>query len=69
MYDRLMSNRRGYTDAFWKRRDEFVSNASQEMNLSNGKIRCPCPKCKNLKFFHFEEVKVYLYKKGFIPKY
>ena len=69
IYNRLMSNRRGYNDAFLKGVDEFVSYTCQETNLSNGKIRYPCSKCKNLKFFHFEEVKVHLYKKGFIPEY
>jgi len=43
-----------------------VSYACQEINLSSGKISF---KCKNLKFFHFEEVKVHLYKKRFIPGY
>jgi len=69
MYNRLMSNRRGYNEVFLEGVDEFVSYACQERNLSNGKIRCPCSKYKNLKFFHFEEVKVHLYKKGFIPAY
>jgi len=46
-----------------------VSYACQETNLSNGKIRCPCSKCKNLKLFPFEEVKIHFYKKGFIPEY
>jgi len=64
-----MSNRRGYNEAFLEGVDEFMSYACQERNLSNGKIRCPCSKCKNLKFFHFEEVKVHLYKEGFIPGY
>jgi len=41
----------------------------EKRNLPNGKIRCPCSKCKNLKFFHFEEVKVHLYKKRFILEY
>jgi len=69
MYNRLMLDRRGYTDAFLQGVDDFVSYACQETNVSNGKIRCPCSKCKNLKFFHFEEVKVHLYKKGFMPEY
>jgi len=72
MYNRLMFNRMGYNEAFLKGVDECVSYACQERNLSNGKIRCPClfaNKCKNLKFFHFEKVKVHLYKKGFIPGY
>jgi len=69
MYDRLMYDRRGYKDAFLKGIGEFVSYACEETNLSKGKIRCPYSKCKNLRFFYFEEVKVHLYKKGFIPEY
>jgi len=69
MYDRFMCDRMGYKDVFLKGVDEFVSYACEETNLSNGKIRCPCCKCKNIKFFHFEEIKVHLYKKGFIPEY
>jgi len=69
MYDRFMSDRSGYKDAFLKGVDEFVSYACEETNLSNGKIMCSCSKCKNLKFIYFEEVKVHLYKKGFIPEY
>jgi len=34
MYNRLMSNRRGYNEAFSKGVDEFVSYACQERNLS-----------------------------------
>ena len=68
MYDRFMYDRSGYKNAFLKGIDEFVSYACKETNLSNGKIRCPCSKCKNLKFFYFEEVKVPLYKKGFISE-
>jgi len=61
MYNRLMPNRRGYTDVFLKGVDDFVSYVCQETNVSNGKIRFPCSKCNNLKLFHFEEVKVHLY--------
>lgn len=69
MYNRLMPGRKGYTDAFVNGVDEFVSFACQEADLSSGKIRCPCSKCKNLKFLDTEEVKVHLYRKGFIPNY
>jgi len=37
MYDRFMSNRSGYKDAFLKGVDEFVPYACEETNLSNGK--------------------------------
>jgi len=63
-----MSNRRRHNYALLKGVDEFIFYACQEINLSNGKIRYPCSKCKILKFFHFEEIKVHLYKRGFIPE-
>ena len=69
MYNRLMPGRKGYTDAFLNGVTEFVSFACQQAYLSNGNIRCPCSKCKNLKYLDPEEVKVHLYKKGFIPDY
>ena len=34
MYDRFMSDRKGYKDAFLKGVDEFVSYACAETNLS-----------------------------------
>jgi len=64
-----MYNIRGYKDAFLKGVDEFMCYACEKTNLSNEKIRCPYSKCKNLKFFHFQEIKVHLYNKGFIPEY
>ena len=69
MYNRLLPGRQGYTDAFLNGVEEFVSFACQQEDLSNEKIRCPCSKCKNLKYLIPEEVKVHLYKKGFIPDY
>jgi len=36
MYNTLMPNRRGYTNAFLKGIDDFVSYACRETNVSNG---------------------------------
>ncbi|CAH9100611.1 unnamed protein product [Cuscuta europaea] len=37
--------------------------------MSGDKIRCPCSKCKNLKFKHPDEVGWDLYADGFLPNY
>ncbi|CAJ2648225.1 unnamed protein product [Trifolium pratense] len=68
MYNRLMPGRRGLTDEFLKGVDEFVSFAIQR-DTSNKEIRCPCSKCKNMKFLDPEEVKVHIYSRGFKPDY
>jgi len=59
----------GYTEAFLNNVVEFVFFALGKTNLSNGKIRCPCTTCKNLNFLDSEDVKVHLYRMGFIPGY
>jgi len=69
MYNRLLPGRKGYTEAFLNGVAEFVSFALEKTNFSNGKIRCPCTTCKNLNFLDSEDVKVYLYRTGFIPGY
>ena len=35
-------------------------------NFTNGGIRCPCRKCKNLKFLHQDVVTMHLLTKGFM---
>jgi len=69
MYNRLLPGRKGYTEAFLNGVAEFVSFALGKTNLSNGKITCPCTTCKNLNFLDSEDVKVHLYRRGFIPGY
>lgn len=39
------------------------------MYLREGKYRCRCSKCKNKKYLIREEVKVHLYKRGFMHAY
>jgi len=69
MYTRLLLGRKGYIEAFLNGIVEFVSFALEKANLSNGKIRCLCSKCKNLNFLDYEDVKVHLYRRGFVPPY
>jgi len=38
-------------------------------NFTNGGIRCPCRKCKNLKFLHQDVVTMHLLTKGFMEDY
>jgi len=39
------------------------------MNFTDGGIRCPCKKCKNLKFLHQDVVTMHLLTKGFMEDY
>ena len=39
------------------------------MNFTDGGIRCPCRKCKNLKFLHQDVVTMHLLTKGFMEDY
>ena len=38
-------------------------------NISEGKIKCLCVKCKNKKFLQSDVVMMHLLKKGFVKKY
>jgi hypothetical protein len=38
-------------------------------NFTDGGIRCPCRKCKNLKFLHQDVVTMHLLTKGFMQDY
>ncbi|KAF7841398.1 putative tnp2 transposase [Senna tora] len=70
MYNRLNPGRRGYTDEILQGVDEFINFASRhEVCASQGKIRCPCSKHENHAYLTVEEVKVDLYKRGFLPGY
>jgi len=69
MYNRLMPGRKDYTREFEVGLGEFISYTIQQPGTSNGKIRCPCSKCKNLDHLYPDEVIVHLHKKGFKPGY
>jgi len=50
--------------------DEFIQTARQYKYYAlEGGIRCPCIKCECTRILKDEEVKVHLYKKGFMPDY
>jgi hypothetical protein len=48
----------------------FINFAfSIDENVSGGKIRCPCVRCKNQKFLMEEDVYKHLFSRGFLPDY
>ena len=50
--------------------NEFVAFAQQHPYLNDrDKIRCPCVRCKNLKYLDVPDLKVHLYRKGFMENY
>ena len=71
MYNKNLPGRNGLTNEFVAGVDEFIKFAlSQDDRYKDGeKIRCPCKKCKNRKFFMLDEVTVHLYQKGFVEGY
>ena len=70
MYDRLLPGRKGLTDSFVNGVEEFVSWACLQHQFMDGElIRCPCSKCRNTRFMNCEDVKVDLYRRGFMPNY
>ena len=70
MASRLILGRRGCTHEFIRGVEEFDAFARlQSVYLREGKYRCPCSKCKNKKFLIPEDVKVHLYRRGFMHAY
>ena len=70
MTNRLILGRRGCTHEFIRGVEEFDTFARlQPVYLREGKYRCPCSKCKNKKYLISTEVKVHLYKRGFMYGY
>ena len=70
MTNRLILSCKGCTHEFIRGVEEFDAFARlQLVYLREGKYRCPCFKCKNKKYLIPEEVKVHLYKKGFMHAY
>ena len=50
--------------------ENFISFACNQLGVMNVReIRCPCRKCHNRKFQTLEEVKLHLFRKGFIADY
>jgi Transposase family tnp2/Domain of unknown function (DUF4218)/Transposase-associated domain len=68
MYNRL-TDRRQVTTAFFAGLEEFVQFALTNSNNSRREIRCPCAKCKCLRFTDADTVRIHLCQKGFIKDY
>jgi len=70
VYDRCYSGRRGLKESFVIGVEDFIQTARQYKYYAlEGGIRCPCIKCECTCILKDEEVKVHLYKKGFMPDY
>ncbi|XP_075095203.1 uncharacterized protein LOC142173502 [Nicotiana tabacum] len=68
VHRRWMFNRNHHNRAGLK--DKFIAKAQTlDDFLSRGRIRCPCVKYKCVKLLKTDEVKVHLYKKGFVKNY
>nr|XP_016446420.1 PREDICTED: uncharacterized protein LOC107771546 [Nicotiana tabacum] len=70
MYNRNHPNRAGLRDETPSGVAEFIVKAQTlDDFLIGGRIRCPCVKYKCFKLLKSYEVKVHLYKKGFVENY
>ncbi|XP_057417759.1 uncharacterized protein LOC130711967 [Lotus japonicus] len=70
MYNRVLPNRAGLSDAFYVGVETFISHAcGLDQFLKTRTIRCPCVKCDCRKMQTADEVRVHLYRKGFRPNY
>ncbi|PKU80182.1 hypothetical protein MA16_Dca011927 [Dendrobium catenatum] len=70
MYNRLLPGRKGLTVEFIQGVETFIQVASQLPSFQFDKMfRCPCLKHKNLAFLKPDDVKLDLYRRGFLPNY
>jgi len=56
-----------YSNAGVRRFINFAFTVDE--NVSGGKIRCPCVRCKNQKFLMEEDVYKHMFSRGFLPDY
>ncbi|PKU74136.1 hypothetical protein MA16_Dca020112 [Dendrobium catenatum] len=70
MYNRLLPGRKGLIVEFIQGVKTFIQVASQLPSFQFDKMfRCPCSKHKNLAFLKPDDVKLDLYRRGFVPNY
>ena len=70
MYNKLLPSKKDCTNEFLLGVMRFVVFASkQEVFSREDVIRCLCLKCKNWKYMNLEDVKVYIYSRGFMLRY
>ncbi|XP_038687458.1 uncharacterized protein LOC119986835 [Tripterygium wilfordii] len=70
MYNRVGPGRVGITDEFLSGVEEFIDYASKKNSEfeNTGKIRCPCMKCKCIRFRSLDDIRMHLYKKVDVPE-
>jgi len=70
VYDRCYSGKRGLKENFVIGFEQFIQMVVQYKYypFEEG-IRCPCIKCECTHILKDEDVKVHLYKNGFMPDY
>ena len=69
MYRRIKIDGRGLVDAYRDGVSNFMNKAIEHADDLNGKMRCPCLKCKNMIWKTADEVKFDLYSRGFVDGY
>lgn len=70
MENRLLPGRAGYITEFISGIKKFIEfGCLQQKYLSEGVIRCPCKRCKNMKHLTPDEVNAHVYRSGFTPRY
>ncbi|KAK4269929.1 hypothetical protein QN277_023023 [Acacia crassicarpa] len=70
MYNRINPSTKWVTVEFEQGVDGFLTYVYQSPYSQKwGELRCPCVKCKSRYYLPFDEVKVHLYSKGFMPDY
>lgn len=67
MYDRVVG--RSLKPEFVNGVQEFIEYVKLQEEYKPGTVRCPCLKCKNMRFVDVETMREHLYKKGFSPHY
>ena len=70
MYDMYLPNHEGIKREYFEGVEKFVEFACSHVLYMDGiSIKCPCKKCRNLKFWIPDDVKEHLYRRGFMLDY
>ena len=68
MYNRIDPMTKWFTLEFERGVEEFIAHGSIH-SQEERKIRCPCVKCKCQPYLKYDDVRLHLYKKGFMQDY
>ena len=70
MYDRLHLGQVSIKLEFYVGVEEFIGVACQSQPfLSEGKVRCPCGRCRYRKYLDIETIRYHLYEDKLMPDY